>query len=78
MLTMPRKRHVTTWTPERIQQLRAALTEHFGWTQVEIAEQVGVSDRQWRNWEADERQPAKSASIALDLLNRKLPAEKRP
>lgn len=78
MAKRKRKRVPTFWNASRLRELRLALTAHFGWTQAEIAEQVGVSDRQWRNWETDSQTPAKSTLILIGQLNVKLPVENRP
>lgn len=76
MAVMAQKR--TAWTPKKIRELRAALTDHFKWSQAEMAKRCGVTDRHWRNWEAGDRVPTGSASVLLDQLTAKLPADKRP
>lgn len=67
--TMVKQKH--EWSPGAILDLRIA-AKLKDWTQRDCAEFVGVSVRQWNNWERGERTPSTPAAKMLDQLAKKV------
>ncbi len=58
---------VDTWTNERIRSLRLSL----GWSQAELARQLGCASSLILSWEMNEEAPTHHYRIQLDLLKLK-------